>query len=380
VLAPGGARGHADAPAFSSSCWCGPTLSPGHEEGCGGGVLLRLGKPGVCSMAPCSACGPGCAWPDGALPLPAPVRPGRWPVSRDEESGGAVPCGPGEARAEGSLRSPWELLRGRGDNRGHQLVSGLCFVFSQPIYIRHSWCFFPSYTDVSCPRYLPSSLSKPCRFPCVCPGRCAASPPWAESTLLRGGTSRWYAPSSSLAQPSRPLPPSPAFPWTETAYAAQAVRTRSLFCQGDLFNHLIFWWPFIPRFHGYSPIKRRSNKAASQTGNKNIKAMCALGGREGEQHSVRRDRPCQGDRRVARNLCVVLAAPGSVPSLCRGLTADAASDSILPRSLGACCRAGQRRCHPCAALTVAVLPAQSCEWPNALEIRAFLQLYFISGL
>lgn len=66
-----------------------------------------------------------------------------------------------------------------------------------------------------------------------------------------------------------------------------------MFCQGDLFNHLIFWWPFIPRFHGYSPIKRRSNKAASQTGNKNIKAMCALGGREGEQHSVRRDGPCQ---------------------------------------------------------------------------------------
>lgn len=26
--------------------------------------------------------------------------------------------------------------------------------------------------------------------------------------------------------------------------------------------------------------------------------MCALGGREGEQHSVRRDGPCQGDRRV----------------------------------------------------------------------------------
>lgn len=46
----------------------------------------------------------------------------------------------------------------------------------------------------------------------------------------------------------------------------------SLFCQGDLFNHLIFWWPFIPRFHGYGPIKGRSNKAASQTGNKNIKA------------------------------------------------------------------------------------------------------------
>lgn len=26
--------------------------------------------------------------------------------------------------------------------------------------------------------------------------------------------------------------------------------------------------------------------------------MCALGGREGEQHSVRRDGPCQGDSRV----------------------------------------------------------------------------------
>lgn len=58
---------------------------------------------------------------------------------------------------------------------------------------------------------------------------------------------------------SLPSPP-PEVPWL------------SLFCQGDLFNHLIFWWPFIPRFHGYGPIKGRSNKAASQTGNKNIKA------------------------------------------------------------------------------------------------------------
>lgn len=59
---------------------------------------------------------------------------------------------------------------------------------------------------------------------------------------------------------------------------------RGLFCQGDLFNHLIFWWPFIPRYHGYGPIKGRSNKAASQTGNKNIKSRVRIG-REGRVRS-----------------------------------------------------------------------------------------------
>lgn len=63
---------------------------------------------------------------------------------------------------------------------------------------------------------------------------------------------------------SLPSPP-PEVPWL------------SLFCQGDLFNHLIFWWPFIPCCHGYGPIKGRSNKAASQTGNKNIKAHVHTG-------------------------------------------------------------------------------------------------------
>lgn len=35
------------------------------------------------------------------------------PFSKDEESGGAVPRGPGEVWAQGSLHSPWELPRGR---------------------------------------------------------------------------------------------------------------------------------------------------------------------------------------------------------------------------------------------------------------------------
>lgn len=69
---------------------------------------------------------------------------------------------------------------------------------------------------------------------------------------------------------SLPSPP-PEVPWL------------SLFCQGDLFNHLIFWWPFIPCFHGYGPIKGRSNKAASQTGNKNIKAHVHRGRAGGGQ-------------------------------------------------------------------------------------------------
>lgn len=85
---------------------------------------------------------------------------------------------------------------------------------------------------------------------CICPSsRDRDAGPGSGPGLLAVGRGR-----GSLSSPP------PEVPWL------------SLFCQGDLFNHLIFWWPFIPRFHGYGPIKGRSNKAASQTGNKNIKA------------------------------------------------------------------------------------------------------------
>lgn len=80
------------------------------------------------------------------------------------------------------------------------------------------------------------------------------------------------------------------WPWVgegEPTLPSPEVPCLSLFCQGDLFNHLIFWWPFIPRFHGYGPIKGRSNKAASQTGNKNIKAHVHRGRPGGGGGSVR---------------------------------------------------------------------------------------------
>lgn len=85
---------------------------------------------------------------------------------------------------------------------------------------------------------------------CICPSsRDGAVGPGSGPSLLAKGEGRRSLPS-----------PPPEVPWL------------SLFCQGDLFNHLIFWCPFIPCFHGYGPIKGRSNKAVSQTGNKNIKA------------------------------------------------------------------------------------------------------------
>lgn len=142
--------------------------------------------------------------------------------------------------------------------------------------------------DASCPRSPPSSPSNPCCSSRGRPRGVQRCPSWCSL-----GRSGWVG--ALLPPPRGPVPC--ARPWAGAASAARAARALSLFCQGDLFNHLIFWWPFIPRFHGYSPIKRRSNKAASQTGNKNIKAMCALGEREGELHAAGRDWPCQGGGR-----------------------------------------------------------------------------------
>lgn len=93
---------------------------------------------------------------------------------------------------------------------------------------------------------------------------------------------------------SLPSPP-PEVPWL------------SLFCQGDLFNHLIFWWPFIPCFHGYGPIKGRSNKAASQTGNKNIKAHVHRGRAGGGKGLSEVRRPGEAARPVLQGPPELLA-------------------------------------------------------------------------
>lgn len=152
--------------------------------------------------------------------------------------------------------------------------------------------------DASCPRSPPSSLASRAVTRVAAPG-VRSTVPWRCSP----GHSGWDG--ALLPPPHGPVPC--ARPWAGATSAAWAERALSLFCQGDLFNHLIFWWPFIPRFHGYSPIKRRSNKAASQTGNKNIKAMCALGEREGELHAAGRDWPCQG---CGRGLCSMVTPTG----------------------------------------------------------------------
>lgn len=73
--------------------------------------------------------------------MPAPVQLGRKPVSSNEESAGAA-----EVRAEGSLCSLGSCCAASardGDNRVHQLVSDLCFVF-RPAYLYSSeLLFFP---------------------------------------------------------------------------------------------------------------------------------------------------------------------------------------------------------------------------------------------
>lgn len=101
-------------------------------------------------------------------------------------------------------------------------LSQTCVLFSvQPIYTLHSCYFFPSYMNVSCPRWLPSSLSKPCHFLRVFAGRLR------EPSLLGRDHSSLRRHLSQvcffqeLVQPFHSLPP--AFPWTETAHAAWAV-------------------------------------------------------------------------------------------------------------------------------------------------------------
>lgn len=125
------------------------------------------------------------------------------------------------------------------------------------------------------------------RCPEALPPR-SPSQPTAMASLSFGG-------SSYLSTLSASISPSPSPPPKDKSCIL--LGRRSLFCQGDLFNHLIFWWPFIPCYHGYGPIKGRSNKAVSQTGNKNIKAMCVSAGRaEGAQRDA--TGPCQGGSQV----------------------------------------------------------------------------------
>lgn len=89
-------------------------------------------------------------------------------------------------------------------------LSPTCVLFSvQPIYIHHSCYFFPSYMDVSCPCYLPSSLSKPCLFPHVCPGRCTASSLLGKDHCPRR---RHLSVVGSFQEPGTALLPSPTRP------------------------------------------------------------------------------------------------------------------------------------------------------------------------
>lgn len=100
----------------------------------------------------------------------------------------------------------------------------------------------------------------------------------ALEAVGEGVPTRDWLPASSRGRPAD-LPFAGSLVWIRTLRSGRLPLQApwSLFCQGDLFNHLIFWWPFIPRFHGYGPIKGRSNKAGSQTGNKNIRAPVSRG-------------------------------------------------------------------------------------------------------
>lgn len=55
---------------------------------------------------------------------------------------------------------------------------------------------------VSCPHYLPSSLSKPRCFPRACPGGTERHPSGADTALLQGGISRWCSACRSVSQSS----------------------------------------------------------------------------------------------------------------------------------------------------------------------------------
>lgn len=286
-------RGHADARAAalpSAGLAAGDRRPPQPSGGLWPNPASRdLGyMPGTCSTTSRIACGPGWALLSQQLGQRA-----RWQQ-------GAGPWGRGTT-GQGRSLPHWDCHEqawaapAAGTPEDSNLSQTCVLISVQPIYIHNSCYFFPSYMDASCPRSPLPSPSKPCCFSHACPGWHGASSLWGRARCSPGRHVGAALPPAA-PRPRRPLPPAPG---QEPPYTARAVRARSLFCQGDLFNHLIFWWPFIPRFHGYSPIKRRSNKAASQTGNKNIKAMCALGGREGEPHAARRDRPCQGGGRGA---------------------------------------------------------------------------------
>lgn len=131
------------------------------------------------------------------------------------------------------------------------------------------------------------SHSKWCPWAFKCPAQ--ASIQLFQSLKRALSVSLYFPPPSPSQSCFLPSPPSTS---------GILLGKCSLFCQGDLFNHLIFWWPFIPCYHGYGPIKRRSNKAASQTGNKNIKAMC-VSARRGRRRSETQRGPRQRDSGVS---------------------------------------------------------------------------------
>lgn len=101
-------------------------------------------------------------------------------------------------------------------------LSQTCVLFSvQPIYTLHSCYFFPSYMNVSCPRCLPSSLSKPCHFLRVFAGKFTA-----PFFLGRDHTSlRIYL--SLVCSFQKPVP---ALPLSPTCISLDRNCTHSLGC------------------------------------------------------------------------------------------------------------------------------------------------------
>lgn len=117
---------------------------------------------------------------------------------RDPESSLCAPLG-------AAMRQSWVMPE--TETTEDTSLSQTYVLFSvQPIYTLLSGYFFPSYTNVSCPCCLPSSLSKPFHFLRVFAGELTA--PFLvgrDRTSLR----RHLSLTCSFQEPAPALPPSP---------------------------------------------------------------------------------------------------------------------------------------------------------------------------
>lgn len=254
-----------DPPTFSLSCWCGPTITPWHEEavvevtcsgldtspGCGHFLLavmvLSLSsqphgfRKGAVSTE--AAAGSGKAkfvlheilhslwsWPCltgqcHAFARAAPAQLGRsagtWRVvelcPRDLEN-----CKQKSLYAPLGVAARWAWVMPETGTTEDTNLSQTCVLFSvQPIYTLHSCYFFPGYMNVSCPRCFPSSLSKPCCFLCVFAGRLTE-----PSLLGRDHTSQ----RRHLSLVCSFQEPGPALPLSPTRISLDRNCTHSLGC------------------------------------------------------------------------------------------------------------------------------------------------------